>query len=123
MSVTTATRVRWDDLPLERLNDKLERRYITGEHVTLAQFFLAKGCLVPKHSHENEQFSNVVQGKLRFRLGADGAETVDVAAGEVLRIPPNVPHDAEAVEDSVVLDAFSPVRRDWLEARDQYLRR
>lgn len=122
MSVTQATHVRWDDIPRERLNEKLERRFVTGEHVTLAQFFLARGCVVPRHSHESEQFSQVVSGCLRFRLGEDGAEVVDVKAGEFLVLPSHLPHAAEALEDSVVLDSFSPIRRDWAEKRDQYLR-
>ena len=122
MSVTQATHVRWDDMPRERLNDRLERRFLTGEHLTLAQFFLARGCVVPRHSHESEQFSHVVSGCLRFRLGEDGAEVVDVKAGEFLVLPSHLPHAAEALEDSVVLDSFSPIRRDWVEKRDQYLR-
>ena len=122
MSVTQATHVRWDDVPRERLNDKLERRFVTGEHVTLAQFFLARGCIVARHAHESEQFSHVVSGCLRFRLGEDGAEVVDVKAGEFLVLPSHLPHAAEALEDSVVLDSFSPIRRDWVEKRDQYLR-
>ena len=123
MSVAQATRVRWNDLPRERLGPLLERRYLTGEHLTLAQFFLAKGCIVPTHEHESEQFAHVLQGCLRFRLGADGGETVDVAAGEVLMIPSRLPHAAEALEDSVIADSFSPVRKDWLEKSDDYLRR
>jgi len=122
MSVTQATHVRWDDMPRERLNDKLERRFVTGEHLTLAQFFLARGCIVPSHSHDSEQVSHVLQGTLRYRLGADGAEVVDVAAGEVLLIPANLPHGAEALDDCVIADSFSPIRRDWMEKRDQYLR-
>ena len=123
MSVSQATHVRWDDLPRERLSDKLERRYVTGQHLTLAQFFLAKGCLVPTHTHESEQFANVLKGQLRFRLGAEGGEVVDVAAGEVLMIPPMLPHSAEALEDSIVYDSFSPTRSDWIAKRDDYLRR
>jgi quercetin dioxygenase-like cupin family protein len=123
MLTSKATHVRWNDLPRERLNDKLERRYRTGEHITLAQFFLAKGCLVPAHGHESEQFSHVVQGCMRFRLGADGAEVVDVAAGEFLIIPSQLPHSAEALEDSVVVDSFSPIRGDWVAQQDSYLRR
>jgi quercetin dioxygenase-like cupin family protein len=123
MSVSQATHVRWSDLPRERLSEKLERRYVTGQHLTLAQFFLAKGCLVPTHDHESEQFANVLEGKLRFRLGVEGGEVVDVAAGEVLMIPSRLPHSAEALEDSVVFDSFSPVRNDWQDKRDDYLRR
>ena len=123
MKVSQATHVRWEDMPRERLAPLLERRYVTGRHLTLAQFFLARGCIVPSHQHESEQFAHVLKGKLRFRLGADGAEVVDVAAGEVLMIPSQLPHAAEALEDSVVADAFSPVRSDWIEKRDDYLRR
>ena len=122
MTTLQATRIRWDDMPRERLNDKLERRYVNGEHVTLAQFHLAKGCLVPTHAHPNEQISHVLSGWLRFRTGPEGKDVVDVRGGEVLMIPPGLPHSAEALEDSVVADAFSPVRADWIEQRDAYLR-
>lgn len=123
MNITQATRVRWTDLPRERLGDKLERRYVSAQHLTMAQFFLAKGCLVPQHAHESEQFANVISGCLRFRIGAEGAEVVDVHGGEVLLIPSDLPHSAEALEDSVVSDVFSPVRADWLAKTDDYLRR
>jgi len=123
MKTSQATHVRWNDLPRERLSERLERRFVTAQHLTLAQFFLTKGCLVPTHEHESEQFANVVSGKLRFRLGADGAEVVDVAAGEMLMLPSHLPHSAEALEDSVVFDSFSPPRADWIDKRDDYLRR
>jgi quercetin dioxygenase-like cupin family protein len=123
MTVSQATHVRWDDMPKERLGDKIERRYVTGRHLPLAQFHLAQGCLVPTHEHESEQFAFVMKGCLRFRLGKDGAEVVDVKGGEVLMIPPHLPHSAEAIEDSVIADSFSPVRSDWIEKRDDYLRR
>jgi unsaturated pyranuronate lyase len=121
MSETSVTRVRWDDLPRERLSEHLERRYITGQHITLAQFFLAQGCVVAPHSHDSEQMSHVLSGRLRFRV--DGGAPIDVGAGEVLLIPADVRHEAEALEDSIVADSFSPVRRDWVERRDDYLRR
>src|SRR5580765_3569734 len=112
MKASSATLPRWHDMPRERLGPLLERRYITGEHITLAQFFLARGCVVPKHSHASEQMTHVVRGKLRLRLGPDLAEQVEVGPGEVLLIPPDVPHDAEALEDTMALDAFSPIRED-----------
>jgi quercetin dioxygenase-like cupin family protein len=121
MSESSTTRVRWDEMPRERLSERLERRYITGQQITLAQFFLAKGCLVAPHSHDSEQMSHVVQGCLRFRLNQ--GPPIDVRAGEVLLIPANALHEAEAIEDCIVLDSFSPIRRDWLEQRDDYLRR
>jgi len=121
MSESSVTRVRWDDMPRERLGERLERRYIMGKHLTLAQFFLAKGCVVAPHSHDSEQMSHVLQGRLRFRV--DEGAPIDVGAGEVLLIPADVRHEAEALEDSIVADSFSPVRRDWVERRDDYLRR
>jgi unsaturated pyranuronate lyase len=123
MSVSQATHVRWEDLPRERLGENLERRFATGEQMTLAQFFLGRGCVMPSHSHVSEQIAHVLQGRLRFRLGADGAESIDIAAGEVLLIPSQLPHSAEALEDSVVADPFSPIRQDFLDQRDDYLRR
>ena len=123
MTAVKATHFRWDDMPGERMNEKLERRYVTGEKITIAQISLAKGCLVPRHDHESEQLCYVLQGCLRFRLGADGAEVVDVRAGEVLLLPSWLPHSAEALEDTVVSDTFSPIRSDWVEQRDAYLRR
>ncbi len=123
MPATQATHVRWDDMPRERLNDKLERRFVNGSQITLAQFFLARGCVVPRHDHENEQITHVLKGVLRFRLGADGAEQVDVRAGELLVLPSHLPHAAEALEDTVVADVFCPIRQDWLERSDDYLRR
>jgi len=123
MPLTRATHVRWDDMPRERLNERLERRYVNGEQLTLAQMFLARGCLVPRHAHVNEQICHVLQGALRFSLGADGAEQVDVRAGEILVIPSDLPHAAEALEDSIVADVFSPIRQDWIDQDDGYLRR
>jgi quercetin dioxygenase-like cupin family protein len=122
MTTLQATRVRWSDMPRERLNDKLERRYINGDHITLAQFHLAEGCLIPQHAHVSEQLCHVLSGCLRFRLGAEGQDVVDVHGGEVLTIPSELPHSAEVLEDSVVIDAFSPIRADWIEQRDAYLR-
>jgi quercetin dioxygenase-like cupin family protein len=123
METSQATHVRWDDVPRERVGPLIERRYVSGVNMTLGQFFLSQGCLVPTHEHESEQFVNVVAGKLRLRLGADGAEVADVAAGEVLMIPPHRPHSAEALEDTIVFDSFAPTRKDWLEKRDDYFRR
>ena len=112
---------RWADLPLEQLNEKLSRKLITGERMMLAHVYLKKGCLVPRHQHENEQLTYVLEGALKFRIG-DQAEEVIVSAGEVLHIPSNVPHEAEAVEDTLDVDVFSPPRQDWLNKSDAYLR-
>ncbi|HJQ22925.1 MAG TPA: cupin domain-containing protein [Blastocatellia bacterium] len=123
MEEAKATWHRWDDMPKERVNDLLSRRLITGERMMLAHVYLDKGSIVPRHSHDNEQLTYVLEGALHFWLGADGAEEVTVRAGEVLVIPPNLPHKAEALEDTLDVDIFSPPRQDWLDQTDDYLRR
>jgi quercetin dioxygenase-like cupin family protein len=118
-----ATHYRWDDMPKEPLKPDLGRRLISGERVMLAQVYLQKGCIVPRHSHENEQLTWITEGTLRLWLGEEGAEELfDVHAGEVLHIPSHVPHRAEALEDTVDVDIFSPPREDWLTGSDAYLR-
>jgi len=113
----------WDDLPRERVTDLLDRRLITGDRMMLAHVYLKKGCIVPKHSHENEQLTYVLEGCLRFWLGDDQQEVVDVHGGQVLHLPSNVPHKAEALADTLDVDVFSPPRQDWLDKTDDYLRR
>ena len=123
MNSASATLYRWEDLPKERLKSDLERRLISTERLMLAHVYLEKGCLVPKHSHENEQLTYILEGVLRFSLGDDESEVVDVAAGEVLHIPSNLPHKAEALETTLDVDIFCPPRQDWLDGSDAYLRR
>lgn len=109
----------WDAEPVEALNDLIGRQMLNGEAMTLARIMLAQGAVVSEHSHENEQISTVVSGRLRFRLG--GEETV-LGAGESLLIAGNVPHRVEALEDSIALDVFAPRREDWIRGDDAYLR-
>jgi quercetin dioxygenase-like cupin family protein len=118
-----ATRYRWDDLPKEALKPDLHRRLIATERMMLAHVYLDKGCVVPKHSHENEQLTYILDGALRFWLGEDESEVVDVAAGEVLHIPSHLAHKAEALETTLDVDVFCPPRQDWLDGSDAYLRR
>ena len=122
-SDTSVAFYRWNDLPKERVSALLSRRLITGERMMLAHVYLEKGCVVPKHSHENEQLTYVLEGALRFRIGEDGSEEIVVRAGEVLHIPSNVPHEAEALADTLDVDVFSPPRQDWIDKTDAYLRR
>jgi quercetin dioxygenase-like cupin family protein len=117
-----ATHHRWEDLPREALNPKIGRRFITGDSMMIAHIYLDKGAIVPKHEHENEQLTYVLEGRLRFTLGAGGDQVVDVAAGEVLQIPAHLPHSAEALEDTLDVDVFHPPRQDWLAGDDAYLR-
>jgi quercetin dioxygenase-like cupin family protein len=118
-----ASHYRWDEVPKEDVKPDLSRRLITGDRLMIAHVYLDKGCLVPQHSHENEQLTYILEGRLRFFLGNDESDVVDVAAGEVLHIPANLPHKAEALEDTVDVDVFTPPRQDWLDQTDAYLRR
>jgi quercetin dioxygenase-like cupin family protein len=119
---TRATLYRWEAMPKENLSDKLQRRMITGDRMMITHVYMKKGCVVPKHAHMNEQITYVLEGALRFRLGANGEHHVDVRTGEVLMIPGNVPHTAEALEDTLDVDIFDPPRQDWLNGTDDYLR-
>jgi len=118
-----ASHFRWNDMPRERVTDMLSRRLITGKTMMLAHVYLKKGCIVPKHSHVNEQLTYVLEGCLRLWVGEELDQVVDVKPGEVLLIPSNVPHKAEALEDTLDVDVFSPPRQDWLEKTDDYLRK
>ena len=110
----------WDEMEKEMMSDVIWRKIIAGEKAMIAQVFIAKGAVVPEHQHEAEQITYILEGALKFEL--EGKEVV-VAKGQVLRIPSNVPHRAVALEDTMDLDIFSPLRYDWLKKDDEYLRR
>ena len=111
--------IPWKSVEIEALNPLLQRHFIVGQDIMLARVLLKKGCIVPEHSHHNEQLTYILEGALKFWIG--GKEIV-VRAGEVLTIPPHMPHKAEALEDTVDLDVFNPPRADWINKTDQYLR-
>ena len=121
MEQKTATWYRWDDMPKEQVSDMLDRRLITGERMMLSHVYLKKGCVVPQHSHENEQLTYILSGALKFWIGEEMREVI-VRDGEVLVIPSNVLHKAEALEDTLDVDVFNPPRQDWLDKTDDYLR-
>jgi len=111
--------VPWSSLEVEALNPLLGLHYVVGQKIMLARVLLKKGCIVPEHSHPNEQLTFVLEGALKFWI--DGREIV-VSSGEVLTIPANVPHKAEALEDTVDFDVFDPPRADWMDRTNSYLR-
>lgn len=123
MKAHDVTWYRWDEMPREQVSPLLDRRLITGERMMLAHVYLKKGCIVPRHQHENEQLTYILEGSLRFWIGEDEKKVVVVRAGEVLHIPSMVWHKAEAIEDTLDVDVFSPPRQDWLDKTDAYLRR
>lgn len=109
----------WSSISPEQLNPLLTRQFVTGRQSMLARIVLLKGCVVPEHSHPNEQIAFILSGALRFNLPG---ESHTVHAGEILVIPANVPHSAEALEDTIDFDIFAPPRQDWIDGDDAYLR-
>jgi quercetin dioxygenase-like cupin family protein len=117
---TTVVHHSWSNIPAEQINPSISRQFITGDRVTVARFELKRGGIVPMHAHENEQVSFVLDGALKFKI--DGREII-VRGGEVLQIPGTLPHEVEVLEDTLVVDVFSPVRQDWIDKTDTYFRR
>jgi quercetin dioxygenase-like cupin family protein len=118
--LSSVQHIRLEDLSTEHLNPLLDRQFVSGEKGMLARLVLRAGCVVPLHSHENEQITYVLEGALKFSL--PGGEVI-VRAGEILVIPADVPHSAEALEDTIDLDVFCPPRADWISGADAYLRK
>jgi quercetin dioxygenase-like cupin family protein len=118
--LSTIAKSSWNTMEVEQLNDKLSRQMISGENATISRLLLKKGATVPRHAHTNEQYSWIISGLLRFVF--DDREIL-VGAGDILVIPPNVPHAAVALEDTVDVDIFAPRREDWIRKEDAYLRK
>jgi quercetin dioxygenase-like cupin family protein len=110
----------WEKLETEKLSATISRQMVSGNQSTVARIFLARGAIVPRHSHVNEQVSLILSGALKFVFDD---RTLVVRAGEILLIPSGVPHAAEALEDTVDMDFFTPRREDWIRKDDAYLRR
>ena len=115
----TPTRYRWSDIEEEELNPLLKRQFVHGAQAMLTRFQLAKGCIVPLHSHANEQITYVVTGSLEFDFS--GVKHL-VQSGEILVIPGGAPHSAITLEDTLAFDVFAPPRQDWIDKNDAYLR-
>jgi len=113
--MTIARVHRWDEIALEKITEMISQKIVAGEREMLAQIYLKRGALVPVHSHESEQMTYILQGALKVVVGG---EALTVREGEVLHVPSGVPHQAEALEDTLELDIFSPIRQDWLTGED-----
>jgi quercetin dioxygenase-like cupin family protein len=117
--MTEATHHRWTNIEPEQMNPLVTRQFVVGTNTMLARIVLKKGAHVPQHHHFHEQISHVVDGALEFRIDD---KAIAVRAGEILCIPPHVPHEVVALEDSIALDIFNPPRQDWIDGDDAYLR-
>ena len=114
-----AKHIKWNDIEVENLSSTIGRQMLVGTNIMVARVLLKKGARVPLHSHHNEQVTYILEGALHFFI--DNQE-LTVSAGEVLCIPPHMPHEAIALEDTVDLDIFTPPRQDWIDKDDAYLR-
>lgn len=108
------------EIPEEHVTDLFSRKFFTGDNITMAFLTIRKGSVVPLHSHDSEQFSYCISGSLNFRIGG---EEIVLRANEMVEIPSHVPHEAWATEDFTGIDVFSPIRADWRDGTDDYLRR
>jgi quercetin dioxygenase-like cupin family protein len=112
-------RHNWNTIPEEKMNPLLSRRVIHTEQLTIAHLWLGKGSIVPLHKHVNQQITMLQSGALEFEM--DG-EMFVLKAGDVLVIPPDMPHRVVALEESTATDLFTPARADWIRGDDAYLR-
>ena len=115
-------KINWDDVEEEQVNPMIKRKMIWGDKVMISKLELSDGCIVPQHEHENEQVTQVISGTIRFWLGKDKDQEIDVHPGESLIIPANLPHEALMIGDVVEVDTFSPPRADWIDGSDDYLK-
>ena len=108
--MTDAVRYRWEDMDQDHPMDLIARRRIMGEKVMVSEVILQKGFSVASHHHENEQIGIVLSGRVTFGIGeGDDYHEITVVGGEVIHLPSNVAHSALALEESRILDIFSPV--------------
>jgi len=122
MTTASFQAINWDEVELETVNPNMRRRIVTGERMTVARIYLKDGFLVPLHSHENEQITQVISGRMRFAFGDNRSEVKEFGPGDVVVIPSNLPHEALAIGDVEEMDMWAPRRDDWLDGTDDYLR-
>ena len=116
-------KIHWDDIPTEQVTPKMQRKLVYGEKVMVAKMKFKDGFLVPLHSHVNEQVTQVITGTIRFWFGAEKEQIVDLNPGEVVVIPSHLPHEALMIGDVEEIDTWAPIREDWLDGTDDYLRK
>lgn len=109
-----------DTLKYEKMMDKVERKYAYGSGGMIAYFKLEKGAHIPKHKHPNEQITHILEGKVKVIIGDS---TYIVKKGDVLIIPPNVEHEFFALENTLDMDIFTPVRMDWINKTETYFKK
>ncbi|WP_074406856.1 cupin domain-containing protein [Aquimarina megaterium] len=115
-------KLNWDEVPTEEVTPSMHRKIISGEKIMFAKMKFKDGFRVPLHNHENEQITRVISGTIRFWFGEDKEQVMDLNAGDIIVIPPNLPHEALMIGDVEEIDTWAPPRQDWLDGTDNYLR-
>tara|TARA_B100000686_G_C16291823_1_gene714024 strand:- start:149 stop:523 length:375 start_codon:yes stop_codon:yes gene_type:complete len=114
--------INWEEIEIEKVNEGMRRRIVTGENMTVAKIYFDDGFEVPLHCHHNEQITQVIKGQMQFVFGGDDPEERLLNPGDVVVIPPHVPHKATCIGEVVEIDMWAPPREDWLDGTDDYLR-
>ncbi|MBQ12847.1 MAG: cupin [Gammaproteobacteria bacterium] len=122
MTSETLQAINWEAIELETVNEGMRRRIVTGEKMTVARIYFADGFTVPMHSHHNEQVTQVLKGQMHFVFGGDEPKEMVLSSGDVVVIPPHVPHQATCIGEVEQIDMWAPRRDDWLDGTDDYLR-
>jgi quercetin dioxygenase-like cupin family protein len=115
-------KITWDDVPSEEVTPMMKRKIVSGQKLMIARMKFKDGFKVPLHSHENEQITQVISGTIRFWFGEKKEQEMELNAGEMVVIPPNLPHEALMIGDVEETDSWAPPREDWLTGNDNYLR-
>ena len=115
--------IKWSDTPVEQVNPKMKRQFIHGEKVMIAKMEFEDGFMVPWHSHDNEQITEVQEGVLRFWFDDDEDNSLDIMPGEAIVIRGNRRHKALMIGKVRETDTFAPPRQDWIDGSDNYLRK
>jgi quercetin dioxygenase-like cupin family protein len=95
----------WDSIPVVQQFEGATFQAISGEGATIAKFHLRKGTKSPPSKHPQEQFTYIIEGRLRYNIGG---EEILAKSGDWLLVKSDVVHRAEVLEDSIVLDFFAP---------------
>ena len=107
-----------DAQPMEKINELLYRQYLHGTNVTFVKWTAKKGAVVPLTHHVNEQVTWITTGLAE--VYSQGRRYV-MKAGDIMIVPPNVPHEFIFLEDTIDIDIFAPARQDWLDRTATYL--
>jgi quercetin dioxygenase-like cupin family protein len=118
LSAVPGSHRSWDEVPVDRPAEGIERRMVWGERLMVCRLTFAPRVITAVHTHPHEQMTLVERGRVLFIV--DGEERV-ATAGDVLHFPSNLPHGATMLDEEVVLvDIFTPVREDFLSGGGAY---